>query len=139
MIFTKMTVARKRRQNRQDTAITKHGMLELGREIVSSKGVGALWSGLTPSLGLVSNIFLQYLLFNRLKRVLASVAKRRNRGITQLELFAAQLGNVHLVEELLDVHCPAEAYSDDQYKLATKGRATKPPTPSGVERVGSNS
>lgn len=97
VIFTRMLVARKRRKRQDTTAATKHGrqrnappgMLELCREIVSSEGVGALWSGVAPSVGLVSNIFLQFLLFKRLKGVLASVAKRRNRGIAQLELVAA--------------------------------------------------
>ena len=44
--------------------------LEIVRELIRREGVGALWSGLAPSLWLVSNPTIQFLVYERLKAII---------------------------------------------------------------------
>ena len=65
------------------------GGLDCLRQLLQREGPAALWSGVVPSLWLVTNPTIQYAVYERLKAVLAARARRAGRAVTSIEHFAA--------------------------------------------------
>lgn len=63
-------------------------MIEHGRSIYEQEGAGALWAGVIPSLWLVSNPSVQFVVYERIRVYMTSVAERRKSAITAIEFFA---------------------------------------------------
>jgi len=64
------------------------GVIEHGRSIYEQEGAGALWAGVIPSLWLVSNPSVQFVVYERIRVYMTSVAERRKSAITAIEFFA---------------------------------------------------
>ncbi len=81
-INMRMTVAKKAQAQQtpggpQITSTARKSLLGTAMEIIQEHGIAGLWSGLLPALILVSNPIIQYVLFERLKIL---IARRRDRG-----------------------------------------------------------
>jgi solute carrier family 25 (peroxisomal adenine nucleotide transporter), member 17 len=81
-INMRMTVAKKAQiqstpGSPQSTSQGRKSLLGTAMEIIQERGIPGLWSGLLPALILVSNPIIQYVLFERLKIL---IARRRERG-----------------------------------------------------------
>eukprot|EP01122_Echinamoeba_exundans_P007877 TRINITY_DN2510_c0_g1_i2.p1 TRINITY_DN2510_c0_g1~~TRINITY_DN2510_c0_g1_i2.p1 ORF type:complete len:247 (-),score=38.84 TRINITY_DN2510_c0_g1_i2:10-750(-) len=81
-INMRMTVAKKAQTQNTSTpggqqTQDRKSLLGTAMEIIQERGIAGLWSGLLPALILVSNPIIQYVLFERLKIL---IARRRERG-----------------------------------------------------------
>mmetsp|Transcript_13419 Transcript_13419/g.21487 ORF Transcript_13419/g.21487 Transcript_13419/m.21487 type:complete len:167 (+) Transcript_13419:103-603(+) len=63
------------------------GVMDAFRSIVKKEGLGGLWSGVVPSLWLVSNPSVQYTVYENIRVLVEKIALKRNRRITPLEFF----------------------------------------------------
>ena len=63
------------------------GVWDCLTRIASEEGVAALWKGVGPSLVLVSNPSIQFVVYERLRGFMEDLAKKRGSAITALEFF----------------------------------------------------
>ncbi len=63
------------------------GVWDCLTRIASEEGVAALWKGVGPSLVLVSNPSIQFVVYERLRSTMDEIAKKRGSDITSLEFF----------------------------------------------------
>ncbi|KAL6073356.1 Peroxisomal nicotinamide adenine dinucleotide carrier [Balamuthia mandrillaris] len=82
-----------------DVATTKNGnknkndgVLQVIREVYDQDGIAGFWSGLVPSLILVSNPSIQYMVFEQLKPVFLRILRRRQSPSSSSSI---QLGPAH--------------------------------------------
>ncbi|KAL0483634.1 peroxisomal adenine nucleotide transporter [Acrasis kona] len=72
-------------QKKGTDEIQMDGMIDGILKIINKEGWKSMWSGCVPSLILVSNPTIQYVLYDMLKRILISYRKKRN--LSALEYF----------------------------------------------------
>ena len=63
------------------------GMWDTLTRIRAEEGIGALWNGVKPSIILCSNPTIQFVAYERCRRVAQYMASRRKRAVTALDFF----------------------------------------------------
>lgn len=85
VVGTRLTVQQKARDS--GGKVPYKGICDALTRIASEEGVGALWNGTGPSLILVSNPSIQFVTYERLRRLFARNAAAAGRELHTLEFF----------------------------------------------------
>mmetsp|Transcript_30828 Transcript_30828/g.60153 ORF Transcript_30828/g.60153 Transcript_30828/m.60153 type:complete len:326 (+) Transcript_30828:18-995(+) len=83
VVGTRLSTQRKKKSGKTYT-----GIWNALTRIANEEGVSALWKGVWPSLVLVSNPSIQFVVYENLKRPMLAKAAKRGTGITPVEFFA---------------------------------------------------
>ncbi len=74
-------------QKRKEGAVLYQNMADALVRIKQEEGLRALWNGVGPSIILCSNPTIQFVVYERVRRMVAYVAKTGKRGVTAFEFF----------------------------------------------------
>lgn len=87
VVGTRLTTQPKHGKDGKETGETYNGIIDALVKIARKEGVTALWKSLGPSLMLVSNPAIQFVVYEQLKKPLTVRAKARGSPINSVEFF----------------------------------------------------
>ncbi|GAB5369085.1 hypothetical protein AAMO2058_001375000 [Amorphochlora amoebiformis] len=86
-VNTRLVVQRKKSMQKKKTSQRYEGIMDAFRKIYKDEGLAGLWSGVIPSLWLVSNPSVQFVVYERIRYLMDKYASSRGRRITPIEFF----------------------------------------------------
>jgi len=82
-----MTQGKQKKEQDDDSKAEYSGVLDAVSQIAKCEGVAALWNGATASLMLVSNPVFQFVVYDKIKHIMARMAEKRGIAIRGIEFF----------------------------------------------------
>mmetsp|Transcript_23448 Transcript_23448/g.45773 ORF Transcript_23448/g.45773 Transcript_23448/m.45773 type:complete len:343 (-) Transcript_23448:271-1299(-) len=86
-VNTRLVAQHKKKMRGKTNEIVYKGIVDCMEKIIEKEGVLGLWSGVIPSLWLVSNPSVQFVVYDKVRHFMTAFAKSRGRRITPLEFF----------------------------------------------------